>query len=211
MHRLTSVRVIAPCKPGWPFLGNVIHLPSLSKELRCSPSLPLHPQSMDQIDLGSLQVNLGAQSWRCGGRAPRERSPSIMSALCVWERQGSGFCSGKFSPHVSTKRRIVFTFTPRATWASHGTEAAARGVVASPSHTKPLQRLGLFFRDLTSMYMCPWRLWLVHHDRKRVMSVRYSLAWKVGHPNGTSTKEPYWQDTWKLVPLFICLFLRYMF
>lgn len=197
MHRLTSVRVIAPCKPGWPFLGNVIHLPSLSKEPRCSPGLPLHPESMDQIDPWGLQVNLGAQSWRCGGRAPRESSPSIMSTLCMWESQGTGLCSGRFSPHVSTKPRIVFTFTPRATWATHGREA-------SSSRAKPLQRLGLLFRDLTCMYMCPWRLWSVHHNRKRVMSVRYSLIWKVGHPNGTPTKGPYWHDTQKRVPLFVC-------
>lgn len=204
MHRLTSMRVTAPCKPGWPFLGNVIHLPSLSKEPRCSPSLPLYPQSMDHIDLGGLQVNLGAQSWRCGGRAPRERSPSIMSTLCMWESQGAGFCSGRFSPHVSTKHRIVFTFTPCATWASHSREAAARGVVASPTHAKPLQRLVLLFRDLTCMYMCSWRLWLVHHNRKRAMSVRCFLAWKIGHPNGTPAKEPYWRETRKLVPLFVC-------
>lgn len=41
--------------------------------------------------------------------------------------------------------------------------------------------LASIFRDLTCMYMCPWRLWLVHHNRKCVMSVRYSLAWKVGN------------------------------
>lgn len=146
--------------------------------------------------------------WAC---AARERSPSIMSTLRMWESQGAGFCSGRFSPRVSTKRPTVFTFTPRATWATHGREAAARGVAASSSHAKPLQRLGLLFRDLTCMYMCPWRLWLVHHNRKRVMSLRYSPAWKVGHPNGTPTKEPYWHDTRILVPLFVCYFLRCMF